>query len=91
MKKELNVKTWILPHSSFRSVPFEKKESFKKNRSFSILFLYRSFTVPLNAWFTDTASYYPVRLMVRKIQYIFYLSFKNSYLKNFSSIGEGFA
>ena len=27
-KKELNVETQISPRSSFRSVPFEKKESF---------------------------------------------------------------
>ena len=36
MKKELNVKTRILPRSSFCSVPFEKKELLKKrNLSFS--------------------------------------------------------
>ena len=36
--KELNLKTWILPRFSFGSVPFEKK----RNRSFSVPFLYRS-------------------------------------------------
>ena len=40
MYKELNMKTWISPRSSFSSVPFEKRIRSKK-RNLSVLFLYR--------------------------------------------------
>ena len=46
-EKKRYVKTQISPRSSFRSVPFEKEESF----------LFRSFTVHLNAWVTPYMFY----------------------------------